>query len=463
MKRMLIGLTTVLLQCTAPLSAAPLHLNIVVIVVDDLGISDLGCYGLAYGNTFHETPNVDRLAAEGMRFTEAYAAAAVCSPTRAALMTGKYPVRTGITDWIPGEKQPTDRAVCCPSTARHLALPEVTLAEAFGEAGYRTAFIGKWHLGGEGSLPTDQGFDTNVAGCNWGQPRGPGRYHYPFGEEMVNLAGEPGDYLTDRLTDEAIAVVRGEADRPFLLYLAFYTVHTPLDAKEEVLEQFLGKEPSEHWQNARYAAMVKSMDDNVGRLFQTLEDEGIADNTLVIFTSDNGGHTVTSNYPYREHKGDPYEGGIRVPFIVRWPGVTPAGSACDVPVISMDVYPTLLEMAALPLRPAQHVDGISLAPLLRGETAALPRKALYWHFPHFRHNAPAMPGGAVRRGDWKLIERYETGDLELYNLKADIGEQNNLATAMPAKAGTLRRMLATWRRETGAIMPQPTSDFSDRE
>ena len=427
--------------------------NVVVILVDDLGISDLACYG----NTYHQTPNIDRLASEGMKFSNAYAACPVCSPTRAALLSGKAPARTRITDWIPGEAQPTDRAVLCPNTKTEMDLSEVTLAEALKEDGYRTSFVGKWHLGGEGYLPTDQGFDVNVAGCHWGHPRGPGHYYYPFGDEMPNLDGKPGDYLTDVLTDKAIEQIDAGAKSydPFLLYLAYYTVHTPLVPKTEVMDSLNGIPVSEHWKNQKYAAMVKSLDDNVGQVLQALENAGVSENTIVIFTSDNGGHTVTSNYPYREHKGDPYDGGLRVPLIAKWPGKIAAGSGCAEPTISMDLYPTVLDLLGLPLRPEQHCDGLSLVPLLTKNATQLPRDALFWHFPHFRRNAPAMPAGMVVSGDYKLIDRYETGTVELYNTKDDIGETQDLSSKLPEKTVELKTRLAAWRKDVNAVMPQP--------
>jgi arylsulfatase A-like enzyme len=460
-----IGAALALSGCMAGKEGSPAATqkpNILMIVVDDLGISDVGCYGRDYGNTYHETPNIDRLASEGMRFINAYAASAVCSPTRASIMTGKYPVRTGITDWIPGEPQPADRAVLCPKTKTQLALSEVTLAEALKEGGYSTSFVGKWHLGDTGHHPTEQGFDVNIAGGHWGHPKGPGKYYYPFGDEMPNLTGKPGDYLTDRLTDEAVKRIQaGRSEgKPFLICLNYYTVHLPLVPKKEVYESFNGKEKSERWKNQDYAAMVKSLDDNVGRLLQVLKDEGVDQNTLVIFYSDNGGlSAVTSNHPYRGGKGGPYEGGIKEPLIAVWPGKIAPGSICADPVTSPDFYPTLLDAAGLPLRPEQHIDGLSLVPLLTQEKQSLNRPAIYWHYPHFRRNAPEMPAGAVRYGDFKLIERYETGAVELYNLRQDIGETNNLAVQMPEKVQKLKTMLSNWRRETGAVMPQPNSDF----
>ena len=447
--RQVAGLAIFLLAGAGSLIARP---NFVVVVVDDLGITDLGCYGKAHGNTYHESPNIDRLAGEGMLFTDAYAASAVCSPTRASLMTGKYPARTGITDWIPGETQPKDRAVLGPRTKEHLDLSEVTFAEALKEGGYFTAFIGKWHLGDTGCLPENQGFDVNIGGCHWGHPKGPGKYHHPFG--MPSLQSQPGDYLTDRLTDEAIRLVRENKEKPFLLYLAYYTVHTPLDADQKLLPHFVEKNKSAHWKDPKYAAMIKSLDNNLGRLFIALEKEGLSKDTVVLFTSDNGGHTVTSNHPYREHKGDPYEGGTRVPFLVRWPAVVKPGTTCAEPVISTDLYPTLLAIAELPARPEQHRDGLSLLPLLKGGSGPLPRNALFWHYPHFRGNAPAMPAGAIRCGNFKLIERYETGERELYNLAEDIGEKQNLMASMPEKARELQAMLSQWREQTGAVMPQ---------
>ena len=437
--------------------------NVIVLLVDDLGISDLACYGAQHGNTYHETPNIDKLAAQGMRFTNAYATCPVCSPTRASLVTGKYPTRTRITDYIAGEPQPTNRKVLTHNTHARLELREFLVSEAFKEAGYFTIFAGKWHLGWECFGPTDQGFDVNIAGKMWGRPRGRGTYNYPF--DMPNLPGEPGDYLTNRITDEVIKQIESSVanDKPFFCYLSFYQVHTPLVPDKNDFAHFNNKPKTKRWKNQKYASMVYTMDRNVGRIMDTLKQQGVDDNTIILFTSDNGGlRGVTSNYPYRAGKGNIYEGGIREPLIIRWPGVVQPGSISDQITTSTDVYPTLLQAAGLKLRPKQHKDGVSLVPVLKQEVEKLDRDTIYWHFPHFRGNAPKMPAGAVRSGDFKLIEDYETGSLELYNLKTDIAEKNNLAEQMPEKAYELQKMLADWRVQTGALMPQPNPTYKPK-
>jgi len=424
------------------------RLNFVFILIDDLGWRDVSCFGSRY----YETPNIDRLAREGMRFTNAYAACPVCSPTRAGILTGKYPARLHLTDWIPGN-QPRHAKLRCPDWTKHLPLEEFTMAEAFRAAGYRTYFVGKWHLGGPDYYPEKQGFDVNIAGCFWGHPyRGYfSPYHIPTMKD-----GPKGEYLTDRLTDEALRLLDANGDSPFVLYLAHYAVHAPIQARQEMIERWRRKKPDDGQKNPAYAAMIESVDRSVGRILDKLEALGIAEHTAVIFMSDNGGLTpVTSNRPLRAGKGTPYEGGIREPLIIKWPGKTRPGSICDTPVISNDFYPTMLEMAGLPLRPRQHCDGVSLVPLLTG-TGSLPRRDLFWHYPHY-HRSP--PFGAVRRGRWKLIEFYEDGRCELYDLANDIGETRDLAATHPDKVRELRTALHQWRKAVGAQMPTPNPDY----
>ncbi len=444
----------------------PPRVNILMILVDDLGWADVGCYG----STFHETPNIDRLAGEGMRFTDAYAASAVCSPTRASILTGKYPSRLGITRATPQVSLP---------------LEEVTVAEALKEAGYRTAHFGKWHLQahdghGKSHFPQAQGFDLNIGGHRAGAPSS---YFYPYrsekrpGNDVPDLpGGQPGEYLTDRMTDEAIDFIRQDKDTPFLAHLWYYGVHTPIAAKPEKIEKYGAKaaamdiaeeQPRQAPERGGathamvqnhpvYAAMVESVDENIGRLLQALEDDGLAENTVVIFTSDNGALSngnITSNLPLRGGKAWIYEGGIRVPLIIKWPGKTHAAEPCAVPVISTDFYPTILQMAGLDLRPEQHLDGVSLVPLLSGQETDLDRDALFFHLP-IRHRLNTMgPCGAVRRGDYKLVQRFE--DLsapELYNLRDDIGERNNLADQQPERVKALSEFLASWHREAAQDM-----------
>jgi arylsulfatase A len=443
--------------------------NVVLILADDLGWWDLGCYG----SEFHQTPHLDRLAAQGMRFTDAYAACNCCSPTRAAILTGKYPARLHLTDWIPGTSFPT--AELRPPAWRHHLLPEeVTLAEALKSAGYATAAIGKWHLGQEPFLPQSQGFELNIAGNHSGAP---GSYFWPYGHDDpakanryhggpvpdVYAAGRPGEYLTDRLTDEALKFIESNRERPFFLYLAHYAVHTPLEAKKELIAKYRARiRPGQKQNNPTYAAMVESLDESVGRVLERLAARGIAERTMVVFTSDNGGYAgyggksgATWNGPLRLGKGSCYEGGHRVPLVIRWPGVTPPASVCCEPVVSVDLYPTILALAGAG-GDAKHpaaVDGVDLTPLLR-QTGTPTREAIYWHYPHY-NLAPQTPYGAIRQGDYKLIEFDEDQRVELYNLNEDLGETKDLADQMPQLATALRTRLATWRKSVAAQMPQP--------
>jgi arylsulfatase A-like enzyme len=456
-------------------------LNFVFFLIDDLGWTDLGCYG----SSFYETPNIDRLASEGMRFTEAYAACPVCSPTRGSIIAGKYPARLGITQWIGGSQKPTEYA-------DRLELEEVTIAEVLKGQGYATGFVGKWHLSPREAdiradfYPDRQGFDVNIGGDWSGAPP---TYFWPYKRrnralEEMPAGGEEGEYLTDRLTDESLKFLEANKDRPFLLYFSHYAVHTPIESKHELTDKYKAKaeklpelEGSHSFNvygryktrlvqdNPAYAGMVQSVDESVGRVMKKLEELGMADNTVVIFMSDNGGLSTvpregpTANLPLRAGKGWLYEGGIREPMLIKWPGVVKAGSLCDEPVTSTDFYPTMLEMAGLEPMPEQHIDGVSMVPLLKNK-GKLKRKAIYWHYPHY-HGSGNRPSGAVRAGDYKLIEWYEDNSVELYNLKSDIGEKHDLAKVMPNKAAELQGMLATWRKEMKAKMPAsgPRDDF----
>jgi arylsulfatase A len=435
----------------------PRPLNFVFILIDDMGWTDLGCYG---GKSY-DTPNIDRLATQGMRFTNAYAACPVCSPTRASIMTGKYPARLHLTDWIPGRKQWPAAKLLVPEFRQELPLEEITLAEALKPAGYVSASIGKWHLGGDGYSPTDQGFDRNVGGTARGSPK---TYFGPF--DLPGLQGGPaGEYLTDRLSTEAEKFIEENKDRPFFLYLPEFAVHLPLQGKKDLVAKYQAKlKSSETQNNPIYAAMVESVDQGIGRLLQKLDDLHIADRTVLILTSDNGGlryegiqtKPVTSNAPLRAGKGHLYEGGIREPLIVRWPGVVEPGSLCDDPMIGVDYFPTILEMARLGKR-KHPVDGVSIMPLLTRK-GSLERDAIYWHYPHYS-NQGGPPSGAVRKGDYKLIEFYEDGRLELFNLKDDIGERRNLARREPKKAAELHAMLTRWRESVKAVMPQVNPNY----
>jgi arylsulfatase A-like enzyme len=422
--------------------------NFVFILIDDLGWTDLGCYG----STFYETPNIDKLARQGMRFTNAYAACPVCSPTRASIMTGRYPARLHLTDYIPGQKRPYEK-LQVPKFRQELPLEELTLAEALKTAGYVSAAVGKWHLGGKGFLPQDHGFDVNFAGDHRGQPPS---YFSPY-QIPGTEASADGEYLTDRLTQESERFIEQNRDKPFFLYLAHYGVHTPLQAKKEVIAKYQAKvKPGQAQNNATYAAMIESVDDSVGRIMAKLDELRIAERTVVIFMSDNGGlERSTSNAPLRAGKGTAYEGGVREPMIVRWPGIVEPGSIRDVPVISVDFFPTILQIAGVKMDAQRVVDGLSLVPLLK-QAAGINRDVLYWHYPHYHITAPF---GSIRQGNYKLIEYYEDGRLELYDLKEDLGEKSDLAAKMPGKAAELREKLHDWLRSVKAQMPTPNPNY----
>lgn len=457
--------------------------NIIFILIDDMGWKDLGCYG----SSFYETPHIDQLAGRGMRFTHAYAACPVCSPTRASILTGKYPATVGVTNFIGGQAR--GRLIDVPYV-RHLPAEEVSLAKALKSGGYDTWHVGKWHLGDKPYYPEDHGFDVNIGGCHWGYPAN--GYFSPWNIPTLE-DGPEGEYLTDRLTDEAIRLIRQKQDRPFFLNLWYYSVHIPIQAKPDKIAKYEAKAkamgldrektfeegdffPSEHKKDRRivrrliqsnpaYAAMIESLDENIGRLLQAVEEAGEADNTIVVFTSDNGGLATaegspTCNAPLAEGKGWMYEGGTREPLIVCWPGVTPPCTECGVPVTSPDFYPTFLEAAGLPPMPDQHVDGISIAPLLKGGEH-LERDAIFWHYPHYG-NQGGTPGSSVRMGDYKLIEFFEDGRIELYNLCEDPGEQHNLAAENPNLAADLHTRLKDWRERVEAKIPQPNPEWSGR-
>jgi arylsulfatase A len=440
-------------------AASPQKPNIILILADDLGWTDLACYG----SDFYETPHLDRLAKEGMKFTQAYSACCVCSPTRAAILTGKYPARLHVTDWIPGQP-PENPKLLVPDWTKYLPLQEVTLARALKSAGYATASIGKWHLGGEEYFPDKHGFDVNRGGSSAAQPPS---YFAPY--KIATLPeGPEGEYVTDRLGEEAVRFIEQNKENPFFLYLPHFAVHLPLQGKKDLVKKYEAKlRPGLAQTNAIYAAMIESMDDSVGRIRRKLEELKLADRTIVIFASDNGGRVpTTSNRPLRVGKGSCYEGGTRVPLIVHWPGVTRAGGVCETPVISMDVFPTILEIAHLKNKQIKNVDGLSLAPLLR-EKGRLKRDTLFWHYPHYQHYqlGGTTPYGAIRAGDFKLIEFFDDMRVELYNLHEDIGEQHNLAAQMPRKVNELRSRLHAWREKVGAQMPSrnPAHDPSRPE
>ncbi len=458
-------------------------INFVFFLVADLGYMDIGANN---PDCFYDTPNVDRLARSAMRFTNGYAACPVCSPTRLSIMTGKYPSRTDATNWFSGK-----RAERFAPALLHdrMDLEEVTLAEALKEHGYATFFAGKWHLGPtEEFWPERQGFDVNKGGWKRGGPYGPGKYFVPYGNPRLE-DGPPGEHLPDRLATETCRFIEQHKEGPLLAYLSFYSVHTPLISRDDLRKKYrakaeksglLDKEQfAEEEQNfltkrprkvrvvqnhAVYGGMVEAMDQAVGKVLDKLDQLGLARNTAVFFTSDNGGLSTsegspTCNLPLRGGKGWLYEGGIREPYLIRWPGVTSPGTTCNVPVISTDFYPTILAMAGLPPRPKQHKDGRSLVPLLKGDKT-LARKALYWHYPHYG-NQGGFPGGAIRMGDWKLLERLEDGRVHLYNLAEDIGEKNDLADKNPRLVKRMRRKLHAWYKEVDAKFLRPKETTPD--
>ncbi len=429
--------------------------NVVLILADDLGWTDLACFG----SDLHETPALDRLARDGMKFTQNYSACTVCSPTRAALMTGKYPARLHITDWIPGS-MPDNPKLLVPDWTKYLPLEEVTIADVFKAAGYVTASIGKWHLGTEPYYPEKHGFDLNIAGTDKPQPT---TYYAPWKIPTLTPEGKDGEYLTDRLGDEAVNFIERSKDKPFFLYLPHFAVHLPLQGRADLVEKYekkiaaKGADKLNH-KNPAYAAMTESLDTAVGRVRAKLAELNLTERTIVIFTSDNGGRVpTTSNVPLRVGKASAYEGGVRVPLIVSWPGVTKAGSVTDAPVITMDLFPTLVEMAGLPASAARTaIDGVSFASVLRGG-AKPARDTMFWHYPHHQHYqlGGAMPYGAIRSGDFKLIEFFNDMHVELYNIREDIGETRDLVTSRPELLAQLRARIHAWRTEVGAQMPTP--------
>ena len=531
--------------------------NVIFFLADDMSWSDLG----VYGSEFYETPNIDEFASKGVRFTSAYAAGHVCSPTRASLMTGKYPARLQLTDWLPGRAGLDHEAVIAAPRGEGLSLDEMTIAEAFRQHGYRTGIFGKWHLGGEVYGPTSQGFDVHLPQWNGCCPRG--GYHPPYSMEGLAIAGREDEYVTDRLTEFAVNFISEASDQPFFLYMSHFSVHDPIQGRADLVDKYrekLAAQPArsgspfileanpdepvplsreeldglidtpayrghygmpnravkikQHQDNIEFAAMVESIDESVGRILGALEANGDTENTIIVFYSDNGGMSAanagassptstnieavvaniremarksgkavgkdgkgkvisktgmkggldnldiayaTSNLPLRGAKGWLYEGGIRVPLIVHWPGKGAQGLTSDVPVTSADFYPTLLEMAGLPLQPEQHVDGVSFAPVVEGAVVAeqddFASRPIFWHFPHYSNHGGQSPGGAVRSGPYKLLEYYENGSTQLFNLDEDVGEQVNLVDSEPEIAASLLAELHAWRERVDAAMP----------
>ncbi len=489
-------------------------LNVVLFLVDDLGWTDVGCYG----SSLYETPNIDRFAEQGVRFTNAYAACHVCSPTRASLMTGKYPATLHLTDWLPGRKDFPFQKLLNADINHHLPFEETTIAEALKEQGYSTAIFGKWHLGDTPSDPLHHGFDIHLP-RNWNFCCPP-RSGYKAPWDLEGLEDEPGDYLTDRLTDEALKYIGQHREEPFFLYLSHFAVHDPIDGRPDLVEKYRNKlqrmdpahivpyilegnpdseDPYTREQldkmvelpeyqgyeafpeslvkikqiqdNPEFAGMVESMDESLGRVLSKLKELGLEEKTIVIFFSDNGGMSAanfgnpnrvieeseldyaysTSNLPLRGGKGWLYEGGIREPLIVKWPSRGKQGTVCDEPVISTDIFPSVMDMLGMSISADLKLDGVSFAPLVRGEKD-FERGPIYWHFPHYSNHGLQSPGGAIRNGDYKLLEYFENNTVQLFNLKKDPGEHYDLSGSEPDKVDELRKLLHRWRNEINAQM-----------
>ena len=450
--------------------------NIIFILVDDLGWRDLSCFG----STFYETPNLDSLAEEGIRFTNAYAACPVCSPTRASILTGKHPATLGLTQFIGGE---TEGKLIEPPYIDHLPLNEKSMASTLKEHGYQTWHVGKWHLGGEDYYPDKHGFSVNIGGCEWGLPfHG---YFSPWRIPTLKEVPEKRKYLTDHLTDEAIELIQNNGDSPFYLNLWFYSVHVPIQAKREHIKYFREKvsrlglkdinafEIGEHFpcthkqdyfikrrmiqSDPKYAAMIFSVDENVGRLIETLEKTGKRDETVIIFFSDNGGLSTaegspTCNAPLSEGKGWVFEGGTRVPLIINWPEKIKSSKISNIPIVSMDFYPTILEIADIPLNPEQHCDGESFLPIFN-DKEDFNRGPIYWHYPHYG-NQGGTPASSIILNDYKLIKFYEDNHVELYDLKEDIGEKNDISSKEAEKTDLLNKTLSEWLKKVNAHFPR---------
>lgn len=465
------GLVTILILEPFPTMSSAMETarkpNIVVILADDLGWADLGCYG----SHLHETPHLDRLAEQGVRFSNAYAASPVCTPTRASILTGKHPARLQMTIWREAALSRGNRKLLQPVCVDSLPPNETTLAELLRDAGYYNVHIGKWHVGRAEGYPQVHGFHRNIGGTLWGAPQS---FWYPYnGDDYFNdwryvpdlEPGADGDYLTDVLTNKAIEIMeqRASTGRPFLINLWYHTVHTPIEGKPDLVRHYRNKITDNHvQQNPHYAAMVHSLDENVGRVLRKIDELGIGAHTLVVFSSDNGGFVnscklnkglqVADNSPLRSGKGSCYEGGIRVPLIVRGPRVV-AGAECSTPVFSCDLFSTLLDAADVTFTPEGPLDGLTLTPLLQNPASKLDRDALYFHYPHYYPTT--TPVSAIRKGDWKLLEYYEDGRTELYHLQNDLGEASNRVHGNPELAEQLKSELHDWRKRVGALEPEP--------
>jgi len=447
------------LNCSSSKEKNP---NIIFILVDDLGWNDLGYSG----SEFYESPNIDRLANESFYFTNAYSSSPVCSPTRASIMTGKHPARVNITDWIPGN-DPKDRLLLGPKDLNELPLEEITIGESLKKSDYKTYYAGKWHLGSEGFYPEDNGFDINVGGFEKGSPMG--GYYSPYKNPKLT-DGPNGEYLTDRLTNESIELIKKhDKNYPFALFLSFYNVHTPIEANIKYLKYFndklskmkdsLTRTKKEgqaitriNQTNSKYASMVYAVDQNIGKLIKHLKDNNLYENSLIVFTSDNGGLSTlkkiapTSVYPLRAGKGWLYEGGIKIPQLIKTPGNTKSIKIKDL-TVSHDLFPTILDFIGT--KQQNNIDGISLMPILNGEVSKIDREDIFWHFPHY-HGSLWKPGSSIRSGDWKLVLHYETNSAELYNIKDDPGELNDLSELFIKKKETLLKKLNRLKSETNA-------------
>ena len=448
--------------------------NIVFIMVDDLGWTDTGFNGSDY----YETPYMDQLAQEGANFTQAYSASAVCSPTRASVITGKYPARIRLTTHIPSMAKnwnmgvppenaeftldhPASRKQSGIPNRNYLPLKETTIAEMLKKAGYRTGYVGKWHLGHDAYHPVKQGFDWQAGVSNWGQPMS---YYSPYQRSVKGIIHriaslqeglQEGEYLTDRLGREAVGFIQQNKRKPFFLQIAFYSVHTPIQPPKEKVPSFEQKKKTENHQNASYAAMISKVDENIGHVLGTLKELGLEENTMVVLYSDNGGFLrVTSNKPLRKGKGYAYEGGIRVPLVIKFPGMIKEGQTINVPVTSVDFLPTFCAAAGIVIEPGQQLDGKNILPVSKNDKASLER-SLYWHFPHYRGD-DIVPYSIIRHGDWKLIKRYDGKEFELFNLEEDLSERVDLSVEMPDKVLALNNKLEEWIKSTGARIPQPT-------
>jgi arylsulfatase A-like enzyme len=462
MKNPIIPISSISLLCvTSPAIIAQQKPNVVLIVVDDMGWKDLG----VYGSDFHQTPQIDNLATDAVRFSNAYSACTVSSPTRASIMTGKYPAKLHLTDWIEGHKMPKAK-LQIPDWTMYLPLEETTLAEVFKSNGYTTAHIGKWHLGeNQKYWPENQGFDINIAGCAKGSPtldkkQGLNGYFVPYGNPRMK-DGPEGEYLTERLTNEACNYIQQSQSKPFFLNLWFYNVHTPLQAKQDKIDKYKALvDSTKLHKNPIYAAMVEHVDDAVGKVVAQLKSLGLYDNTIIIFTSDNGGlignkkNQVTNNSPLRLGKGERYEGGVRVPLIIKTVKQAAANRQENTPVMSIDFMPTLIDLANLIVdkKVKKGIDGVDIKPLLLSKACKLNKRVLYWHYPHY-HTEGATPYSAIRDGDWKLIHTIETNSYELFNLKNDISESKNLYDSEPAIAAKLIKELESWKKDMKAQMP----------